>query len=209
VSIQPGYAFNRHERLPTGVIDMAFLGKKTAVIGLALASTLALGGCYDDGYGYGGVSMGYGPGGYYGYDSPYYGGYGYPAYGWYEDFYYPGTGYYVFDSGGRRHRWNDRQRRYWEGRRDNGHARDDRRPPPRGVNNPPRGTNPPRGRDTPPRVVTPRPDRNQARPDRGSRAYQSSIRAFSQPGASAPAPSARPDRPNRGTRSDRGRGGNR
>ena len=100
-----------------------------AVIGLAGA--LALGGCaYDDGYGYGGVSVGtgyYGGGGYYG--DGYYGPTGYyqPGFynGWYDNFYYPGTGYYVYDRNGRRQRWNDRQRRYWEGRR--AERRDDRR----------------------------------------------------------------------------------
>lgn len=91
------------------------LGRKAAAA-LALASALALGGCYD-GYGYGGVSAGYGyndPGLY---GSPYgYGGIG-PGYGWNDGFYYPGSGYYVYDRGGARHRWNDGQRRYWEGRR--------------------------------------------------------------------------------------------
>lgn len=104
-----------------------------AVIGLAGA--LALGGCaYDDGYGYGGVNVGsgyYGGGGYYG--DGYYGPSGYyqPGLysGWYDNYYYPGSGYYVYDRGGRRHRWNDGQRRYWEGRhaerRGDGHQRGD------------------------------------------------------------------------------------
>lgn len=87
---------------------------------MGLASALALGGCYDDGYGYGGVSVGsgyYGNGGYY---DPYYGpGYYQPGLytGWYDGFYYPGSGYYVYDRGGRRQRWSDSQRRYWEARR--------------------------------------------------------------------------------------------
>jgi hypothetical protein len=93
---------------------------------LAVAASCGLAACsYDDGYGYGGMSVGYGSG-YYGsyyddYYDPYYGGYGYgyPSYyGWYGGYYYPGTGYYVYDRGGHRHRWNDRQRRHWEGRRD-------------------------------------------------------------------------------------------
>lgn len=102
---------------------MSWSGRRfLAAIGLAGA--VALGGCaYDDGYGYGGVSVGTGyyGGGYYDNWGPsYYGaGYGgYPYYGWYDGFYYPGTGYYVYDRGGHRHRWNDGQRRYWEGRRD-------------------------------------------------------------------------------------------
>ena len=86
-----------------------------AAIGLAGAT--ALGGCaYDDGY-YGGVSVG---SGYYGggYYDDYWGpGYYGPTYGWYNDYYYPGSGYYVYDRGGRRHRWNEGQQRYWEGRR--------------------------------------------------------------------------------------------
>jgi hypothetical protein len=102
---------------------MTFLKGKKAAIGLALASTLALGGCYDDGYGYGGISVGtgyYGDGyygGYGGYDDYYAGGYGYPSYGWYNGFYYPGNGFYIYDRGGTRYRWNDNARRYWEGRR--------------------------------------------------------------------------------------------
>src|SRR4029079_7896538 len=51
---------------------------------------------YYGGYGRSGLSIGIGYGsGYYG--SPYYGGYGYgmPYYGWYDNYYYPGTGYYV------------------------------------------------------------------------------------------------------------------
>lgn len=90
---------------------------------MGLAGALALGGCaYDDGFGYGGVSVGtgyYGGGGYYG--DGYYGQTGYyqPGLysGWYDNYYYPGNGYYVYDRGGRRQRWNDGQRRYWEGRR--------------------------------------------------------------------------------------------
>jgi hypothetical protein len=91
---------------------------------LVLAAGLGLSACsHYDGYGYGGVSVGYGGG----YCDPYYydcyggygayGGYHDPWYGWYGDYYYPGIGIYVFDRGGRRHRWNDDHRRYWEGRR--------------------------------------------------------------------------------------------
>jgi hypothetical protein len=98
---------------------------------LPLAAALALGAC-TGGYGSYGISTGYGVA------DPYYGdglgygsgvipgydyGYGYgPGVGygglggWYNDFYYPGTGVYVIDRSGRRQRWNDSQRRYWEGR---------------------------------------------------------------------------------------------
>ena len=100
---------------------MTWSGQKF-LTAISLAGAVALGGCaYDDGY-YGGVSVGsgyYGGGYYDDYYGPGYYGSGYygPGYGWYGDYYYPGSGYYVFDRGGRRHRWNDDQRRYWEGRR--------------------------------------------------------------------------------------------
>ena len=87
-------------------------------ISLVAAGALTLGGCaYGDvGFGYGGGYGSYGYGGGYGYDyaSPYYGaGYGSPYFGWYDDYYYPGTGYYVYDSYRRPHMWNSRQRNYW------------------------------------------------------------------------------------------------
>jgi hypothetical protein len=91
---------------------------KAAVSAAALISSLTLASCaMDDGYGYGGVDVGYG--------SPYYG-YGYAPYGWYDGYYYPGNGYWLYDRGGNRHRWNDRHQRYWEGRRE--HTRDWRGP---------------------------------------------------------------------------------
>lgn len=93
---------------------------------LAIVAGLSLSACasFDDGYGsYSSVSFGIGSGGYY---DPYYDDYyrgsrygrGYePYYGWNRGFYYPGTGYYVYDQYRRPHRWNDHQRRYWEDRR--------------------------------------------------------------------------------------------
>jgi len=101
---------------------------------LALVSGLALSGCaydmYGDPYGYGGVSVGVGSGYYggYGYGSPYgsygygypYGGYGYGAYdpfGWYGNYYYPGSGIYVYDRHRARHVWTGDQQRYWQDRR--------------------------------------------------------------------------------------------
>jgi hypothetical protein len=97
---------------------------------LAIGAALSLGACsYSDGYGYGGLSVGYGNAGYYDdyYDSYYGGGYGrhgsygsygryQPYYGWYNGFYYPGTGYYVYDNYRRPHRWNDQHQRYWTDR---------------------------------------------------------------------------------------------
>lgn len=98
-------------------------------LALALAgATLSLGACADDmygPYGYGGVGVGYGYGGYaapYGYG---YGGYynAYDPFGWYGDFYYPGSGFYVYDSYRRPYRWNSDQQRYWSGRRSNWQGR--------------------------------------------------------------------------------------
>ena len=82
---------------------------------LALAAVAGLAACSSSdygrhGYGYSRVGVGVG------YASPYY--------GWYDGFYYPGTGYYVYDRQGSRHRWRDSDRRHWEGRRHDGHGRD-------------------------------------------------------------------------------------
>jgi hypothetical protein len=92
-------------------------------VAFILATGATLGGCssYYGGFGgYGGhsgVSIGIGTGG--GYYDPYYGGgyYGSPYWGWYDGFYYPGTGYYVYDADRRPHRWSDSQQRYWTQRR--------------------------------------------------------------------------------------------
>lgn len=66
------------------------LGMAVALLG----ATLGVSACATDGYGYGGLSAGYG--GFYG--DPYYaGGIAGPAYGWYDGFYYPGTGAFVYD----------------------------------------------------------------------------------------------------------------
>lgn len=102
-------------------------------ISLLAAGALALGGCaYGDlgmGLGYGSpyYGSGYGSPYYgYGYSSPYYGSYGYGGYGsyyggyggympygWYDDYYYPGSGYYVYDSYRQPHIWTNTQQRYW------------------------------------------------------------------------------------------------
>jgi hypothetical protein len=68
------------------------------------AAALPLGACATGGYGHGR------PG--YAYDAAW----GDPFWGWYGDYYYPGTGFYVYNVHHRRIRWNDDQRRYWEGR---------------------------------------------------------------------------------------------
>jgi len=81
---------------------------KSMVFAAGIAGAAALGGCVDDGYGYGGrVGVGY--------DAAW----GDPYWGWYGDYYYPGTGYYVYDRARVRHPWNDVQRGYWENRRTN------------------------------------------------------------------------------------------
>ena len=72
---------------------------------LAIAASAGLSGCT-----YGAFGLGYGDGYY---DDYYAGSY----YGWYDDYYYPGWGYYIYDVGGHRYRWNDHHRNYWEGRR--------------------------------------------------------------------------------------------
>jgi hypothetical protein len=102
--------------------ELLMFAPRLRAVALALGVSVTLGACaYDDyGYGYGGI--GYGAGYYddyydgYGYGGGY--GYGYPSYyGWFDGFYYPGIGIYVYDRSGHRHRWSDRHRRYWEGRR--------------------------------------------------------------------------------------------
>ena len=90
---------------------------------ILLGATAGLSGCVgmypgmSVGYGNGGYYDPYGYGGYGGYGSSYYGsGYGSPYYGWYDDYYYPGTGYWVYDRYGSRRQWTDAQRRYWNSR---------------------------------------------------------------------------------------------
>ena len=78
--------------------------KALVTAGLLVGAACATTACTQD-YGYGGVRADYA----YGY------GYGYP--GWYGDYYYPGSGYFVYDRYHRPLRWNDDQRRYWEARR--------------------------------------------------------------------------------------------
>lgn len=91
---------------------------KPLVAATLIAGGAALASC-TDGYGYSGVSVGVGSPGYYN------SAWGDPYWGWYGDYYYPGTGVYVYDRDRRRHRWNGDQQRYWEGRR--GAWRGDRR----------------------------------------------------------------------------------
>ena len=92
------------------------ISMRRALLALAaIGMTGGLGGCVGS-YGYASDYYGapaYSPG------SRYYGGLG----GWYDDFYYPGTGVYVFDRSGRRTRWNDGQRRHWQQRLQQGHPR--------------------------------------------------------------------------------------
>jgi hypothetical protein len=104
-----------------GLRRSAMFALRARTAALTVAASVGLAACATP-YGYGGVGVGYGSG----YDG--YGGYGYPAgaygygyepyWGWYDDYYYPGTGYYVYDRYRRPYPWNDDHRRHWEGRRD-------------------------------------------------------------------------------------------
>jgi hypothetical protein len=120
------------------------LGKKLAITGVLIAAGLGISACATDGY-YGGAYGGYGD--YYGYNGGYYDGggayYDPSYYGWYDNYYYPGTGVYVYDRAHNRHRWDDRQRSYWQNRGNQWHGqrsdrdnwdRFDHRPAPRGNN---------------------------------------------------------------------------
>lgn len=86
-----------------------------------LAASAGLAGCTNLGP-YGGIGVGVGSGyGGYGYD-PYYAGYGYGSgygynpYGWYNGFYYPGTGYWVYDPDRNRRELTPEERAYWNER---------------------------------------------------------------------------------------------
>jgi len=96
---------------------------------LTLGAAIGLSAC-TTGLGYGpyggsGVSVGINSG----YYDPYYDGYGYgygysragygytPYWGWYDGFYYPGTGYYVYDRYRRPRHWTEAERRYWNEKR--------------------------------------------------------------------------------------------
>jgi hypothetical protein len=91
-----------------------------------LAASAGLAGCTNLGP-YGGVgvgvSSGYGGYGGYGYD-PYYAGYGYGSgygygynpYGWYNGYYYPGSGWWVYDRDKNRRPMTDAERAYWNER---------------------------------------------------------------------------------------------
>ena len=85
---------------------------KRSILRLALigGAALAVAGCTTGsygGYGYTGLS--------YGNASPY---------GWYDNYDYPGTGYYVYERSGARHRWSESQRRHWQSRGGNRGHRD-------------------------------------------------------------------------------------
>ena len=85
----------------------------------ALTDGLGYGGGYYGGYGYGYGSPYIGVGYSSGYYSPYYGGYGYgygSPFGWYNDYYYPGSGLYVYDTYRRPHVMTTTQRAYWSRR---------------------------------------------------------------------------------------------
>jgi hypothetical protein len=112
-----------------GAIALGGCGYNGLGVGLGYGSPYGYGNSYGYG-GYGGYGNYAGYGGRYGYN-PYYGsygdyasgrfgygglGYGYQPYGWYDGLYYPGTGYYVYDSYRRPRYWSDAQRVYWTNR---------------------------------------------------------------------------------------------
>ncbi len=82
-----------------------------AVAGLSLGACSSYG---NDGHGYSRVAVGI-RSGYY--SDPYY--------GWYDGYYYPGSGYYVWDHQGYRHRWSGSHQRYWKSRRGDRRAHSD------------------------------------------------------------------------------------
>ena len=85
----------------------AALGGCTGLYGDGLYTGASVGtGYYDDGY--------YGNG-YSGYNN--YANVGDPYWGWYGDYYYPGSGAFVYDQYRRPYRWNRAQQRYWAQRR--------------------------------------------------------------------------------------------
>lgn len=87
---------------------MALRGLKPLV--MAAVAALTLSGCMTDG--------GYGFRGGRGYVDPFYGpGVAPFGGGWYNDFYYPGTGVFVYDRRGTRRGWSTAERRYWQGQR--------------------------------------------------------------------------------------------
>ncbi len=107
--------------------------RAAAIAGLGLTVS----GCvYDAGLGLGyasdGYSSDYGCDGYNDFNS-YYGcdsGYGFSNIGygggWYSDYYYPGYGFFVFDSYGRRYQMHNDHSRYWGGQRYNWHRNNGR-----------------------------------------------------------------------------------
>jgi hypothetical protein len=94
---------------------------------VVLAASAGLGACTTFGSPYGGsgvsVGLGYGsPYGDYGYGSPYGYGYGspygygyggYPYFGWHDGFYYPGSGYWMYDPWGHQHPITREQNHFW------------------------------------------------------------------------------------------------
>lgn len=82
---------------------LAVRAAMVAIAGLSIGACSTYGA---DGYGYSRVAVGYGSGYY---SDPYY--------GWYDGYYYPGSGYYVWDRRGYRHRWSGAHRSYWLARR--------------------------------------------------------------------------------------------
>jgi len=95
---------------------------RPTLIILSGAGALALGGCAYDGAYYGGsvgaayIDAAYDPGvcwdygwnGWNGSSGP-----AMPGCGWYDGYFYPGSGFYVYDRDHHRHRWTSQQQAYW------------------------------------------------------------------------------------------------
>lgn len=83
--------------------------RRTFSILAVAAASFGLAACadyYDRPYGYSSAAVGYGAGYY-----------SQPYYGWYQNYYYPGTGIYIYDRRGVRQRWSGAHRNYWQGQR--------------------------------------------------------------------------------------------
>ena len=106
-----------NHRFKAAAIALAASAGLSACTSLGPYGGTNVGVSYGNGYGYGspygygyGSPYGYGYGSPYGYANPYG---GYPYYGWYDGYYYPGTGYWVYDPNGGRHPITTKQKNYW------------------------------------------------------------------------------------------------
>lgn len=87
-------------------------------LALTIVAGIGVSACTDYGYGgYGYSSVSVGVGGPVGYAGDWYDpSWGDPYWGWHRGYYYPGTGFYVYDRWRRPHRWNGYHQQYWQNR---------------------------------------------------------------------------------------------